>query len=71
MGLTFAETKSKGWKALVKELGYAGATKFILLYETGEGNYTKERHQLFKDTTIEEIMKGIKEIREGKLQTET
>ncbi|MDP3112385.1 MAG: hypothetical protein Q8M71_09825 [Thermodesulfovibrionales bacterium] len=60
MGITFAEIKTKGWMALVKELGHSGATKFVLLYETGEGDYTKERKELFKDITIEDIMKEIK-----------
>ena len=46
---------------MVKELGYAGATKFILLYEKVEGNYTKERKELFKGITIEDIVKEIKE----------
>ena len=63
MGVTLAEIKTKGWNALVKELGYAGATKFILLYEPGEGNYTKERKELFEGVTIEEIIKEIKESR--------
>jgi hypothetical protein len=63
MGVAFAEIKTKGWNALVKELGYAGATKFILLYEPGQGDYTKERKKLFKDIKIEEILKEIKEVR--------
>ena len=61
MGITFAEIKTIGWRALVKELGYSGATKFILLYEKGEGDYTKERKELFKDITIEDIVREIKE----------
>jgi hypothetical protein len=61
MGVALAEIKTKGWNALVKELGYAGATKFILLYEPGEGNYTEERKKLFKDVRIEDILKEIKE----------
>jgi hypothetical protein len=61
MGVALAEIKTKGWNALVKELGYAGATKFILLYEPGEGNYTKERKRLFKDIRIEEILEEIKQ----------
>lgn len=65
MGTPLAEIKTKGWLALVKELGYAGATKFILLYETGEGDYTKERKELFKDITIEEI---VMEIKKGRKQ---
>jgi hypothetical protein len=61
MGVALAEIKTKGWNALVKELGYSGATKFILLYEPGEGDYTKERKKLFKDVKVEEILKEIKE----------
>jgi hypothetical protein len=61
MGVALAEIKTKGWNALVKELGYAGATKFILLYEPGEENYTEERKKLFKDVRIEDILKEIKE----------
>ena len=60
MGTTLAEIKTKGWVALVKELGYSGATKFILLYETGEGDYVKERREIFKDITIDDIIKEMK-----------
>ncbi len=60
MGVVLAEIKTKGWNALVKELGYAGATKFILLYEPGEGDYAKERKKLFKDIKIKEILKEIR-----------
>ncbi|MFH1702887.1 MAG: hypothetical protein ABIB41_05580 [Nitrospirota bacterium] len=60
MGYALAEIKTKGWMALVKELGHSGATKFILLYEPGEGDYTKERKELFRDVTIEEIIREIR-----------
>ncbi len=43
-----------------KELGYSGATKFILLYESGRGNYTKQHKELFKDIPIEGIYKEVK-----------
>ena len=60
MGTTLPEIKIKGWEALVKELGHAGATKFILLHESGEGDYTRSRKELLKDLTIEEIIREIK-----------
>ena len=60
MGLALAEIKTKGWMSLVKELGHSGATKFILLYEPGKGDYTKERKELFKDITVEKIVSEIK-----------
>ena len=64
MSTTLPEIKIKGWMALIKELGYAGATKFILLYEHGEGEYTEQRKELFKDKSAKEIIDEIKEGRE-------
>jgi tagatose-1,6-bisphosphate aldolase len=59
MGLAFPEIKQKGWNALIKELGYAGATKFMLLYEPGEGNYTERRKEMLKNITIEKVREEI------------
>lgn len=59
MGLALAEIKQKGWDALVKELGCAGATKFILLYEPGRGDYVQERKDILKETTIEKVREDI------------
>ena len=66
MGTTIAEVRIRGWEALIKELGYAGATKFILLYESGEGNYAKEREEIFRDISFDEIVNEIKKKREEK-----
>ena len=60
MQATMAEIKKKGWKALVKELGPADATKFILQYEPGKGDYTKERKKLFKNVNLKKIQNAIK-----------
>ncbi len=60
MGTALPEIIQKGWDALVKELGYAGATKFLLIYEAGSGDYTKIRRELFKDLKLDEILKEIK-----------
>ena len=59
MAMTLPEIRTKGWKALVKELGIAGATKFILLCEKGKGNYVKQRKILFKNVTIDQIYDDI------------
>ena len=61
MGLALPEIREKGWEALVSALGYAGATKFILLSEKGRGDYTKERRAIFRGATIESILDEIKE----------
>ncbi len=59
MGFTLPEIKQKGWEALVKELGYAGATKFMLLCETGAGDYVQDRKEILKETTIGKIREDI------------
>jgi len=60
MGLTLPDIRGKGWQALIQALGYAGATKFILLSEKGRGDYTKERRDIFRGATIESILEEIK-----------
>jgi hypothetical protein len=34
------ELRDRGFQALVRELGYADAIRFLLQYESGNGNYT-------------------------------
>ena len=63
MALALADVRMKGWEALVKELGYANATKFILMYESGKGNYTKERAKFLGDITLERIFEEVKKRR--------
>ena len=59
MSLTLPEIKQKGWQALVRELGYAGATKFMLLFDPGRGNYVEDRKELLRETSIEKIREEI------------
>lgn len=47
MGLAIPEIRKRGWQALVRELGYANAIKFLLLYENGEGDYLIEKEKIF------------------------
>ena len=52
----------RGLRALAKELGPAGMIRFLQLYESGSGDYTKERHQWLDKVTPEEINAGIRGI---------
>jgi hypothetical protein len=61
MNNTLSEIRIKGWKALVKELGCAGATKFIIQFENGLGDYTKDRQKLLNGISLENIFEEIKE----------
>lgn len=41
---------------LQRELGLDGLARFLRLYRSGAGDYTRDRHQWLGGTTIEEIM---------------
>ena len=49
--------RKKGLEALNKELGPLGMTCFIRQFDKGTGDYTKEREELNKEVTIEDIIK--------------
>lgn len=49
------EIRKEGWEVLVKRLGASGATRFLLEYQAGKGNYVKERRKLFLGKTVKEL----------------
>jgi|GEM_PF-1538770 hypothetical protein len=46
---------SRGWDALVKEMGYADATCFVMLLNQGSGDSVKYFRELWKDASAKEI----------------
>jgi hypothetical protein len=51
----------EGWSALTERLGPAGAMRFMMQYDPGHGDYTKERRDLFADLTIDALLEAIDE----------
>jgi hypothetical protein len=45
---------------LVKEMGIVDTVHFLNQFTTGYGDYTKEREELFKDLTLDEILAAIR-----------
>jgi hypothetical protein len=41
---------------LQRELGLDGLARFLRLYRSGTGDYTRERHRWLQGATIQEIM---------------
>jgi hypothetical protein len=52
-----AELRRRGLEVLVRELGYVDAMRFLLQYETGQGDYTRDRHQFLPSWTVEELIR--------------
>lgn len=59
MSMSLYEIRMEGWKALTERLGPAGAMRFMMQYDPGRGDYSKERHQIFADLDIDEILDSI------------
>ena len=53
-----------GLEALAKELGPVGMARFLQQFESGTGDYTREKEQWLKGMDVKRIMKEIKNRRE-------
>ena len=59
--------REAGWDALVKSIGLVNATRFILQYESGYGDYIKIRKGLFKGKSVSDICKEIEKFEKSNL----
>ena len=64
--LSFYEIRTIGFEALLRELGPAGAIRFIQQYETGHGDYTRNRRKLLLKRSVREIGSEIVKARQAK-----
>lgn len=64
--LTLNEIRTIGFEALLRELGPVGAIRFIQQYETGRGNYTRDRRKFLPKKSVKEIGRQIIKERKAK-----
>jgi hypothetical protein len=55
MGMTFDEIYREGLKALRDRLGRSGMIRFLQQFETGRGDYARERHQWVDRMSLQDI----------------
>jgi hypothetical protein len=53
------QIRMEGWKALTERLGAAGAMRFMMQYDPGYGDYSRDRHEMFDSLTLDEIVRAI------------
>ena len=58
--------RKAGLEAIAKALGPLGLVRFLQQFETGAGDYTKERERGLKGLNIQEIVSEIKSKRKKK-----
>jgi hypothetical protein len=66
--LSLSEIRTIGFEALIRELGPAGAIRFIQQYESGQGDYTRDRKKLLPKKSIREIGSEITKARPSKIK---
>jgi hypothetical protein len=57
--MSLYQIRMEGWRALTERLGPAGAMRFMMQYDPGYGDYTKERHDIFAELTIDSLLDTI------------
>ena len=66
--LSLYEIRTIGFEALLRELGPAGAIRFIQQYESGRGDYTCSRRKLLPKKSVREIGRQIMKERQPKVK---
>ena len=57
------QIRSAGLAALVKSLGPTGMARFIQQFDSGVGDYTKDRKNLLEKASVDEITLAIEKMR--------
>ena len=55
MQMTGEQIRLRGLAALRRELGRAGLVRFLQHFETGSGNYTRQRASLLANLSMKEL----------------
>lgn len=54
------EVSQRARQVLIQELGVTDAMRFLNQFQVGNGDYTLERQQLFKDDSVKSITAAIR-----------
>jgi len=57
-----AQIRQQGFEALAKALGPVGMVRFLHQFDTGSGDYTKERQQDLASLTLDDVLGEIRQI---------
>lgn len=61
--MTLKQIHEAGLDALMRELGPVGFVRFLQQFETGHGDYTREREKWLGDEDVDELVSRIQERR--------
>ncbi len=67
--MSLEQIRVAGMEALARELGIVGMIRFMQQFETGHGDYSKDRHQWLDGQDLDSIVKRIREKRQTSRRT--
>jgi hypothetical protein len=56
------EIIQEGYESLINALGVADTLRFIQYFKSGQGDYTRERHQWLEKKSVEDIFGEIEQL---------
>ena len=62
--MSLEEIRITGMEALARELGIVGMIRFLQQFETGHGDYSKDRHKWLENQNMDTVIKRLQEKRE-------
>jgi hypothetical protein len=63
--MTLNEVRSRGFEALIRELGPLGYTRFVQQFHSGEGNHTESRREFVDRVSASELEEMLRSRRTG------
>ena len=60
MNMTLEQIRTEGLKALKERLGPVGMVRFMQQFETGRGDYAKQRHAWVDRTSLTALRRQVK-----------
>ncbi len=60
--MTDSEFQRHALSILQRELGAEGFARFLRVYRSGHGDYTKERDRILKGATIDDIVEQVRSV---------
>lgn len=61
--MSLEQIRIAGMEALARELGIVGMVRFMQQFETGHGDYSKDRHKWLDNQDMDAVVKRIQEKR--------
>lgn len=58
--MSLEQIRIVGMEVLMRELGLVGMVRFMQQFETGYGDYSRDRHQWLDDQTMDTVLRRLR-----------